>query len=86
MKVFVKLVAQVAGEVDKPEFWVFLEDGSTLKDLLQKLEAEKGIKVDFSKKDVVILINGRSVEFLGGIEAKLKDMDRVIIMPVAAGG
>lgn len=86
MKVFVKLVAQIAEGIDRPEFWVFLEEGSTLKDLLQKLEVERGIKIELSRRNIIILINGRSTEFLGGFEAKLKDMDKVVIMPVAAGG
>ncbi|USS39810.1 MoaD/ThiS family protein [Thermococcus aggregans] len=85
MKVFVKLIAQAAEGVDKPEFWVFLEENSTLGDLLKKLERERGIKID-EKRNIVILINGRSAEFLGGTKARLKDMDKVIIMPVAAGG
>jgi len=86
MKVFVKLIAQAAEGVDKPEFWVFLGENSTLGDLLKKLERERGIKIGWGKRDIVILINGRSAEFLGGVKAKLKDMDRIVIMPVAAGG
>jgi len=86
MKVFVKLIAQAAEGADKPEFWVFLGENSTLGDLLKKLERERGIKIEWDKRNIVILINGRSAEFLGGVKAKLKDMDRIVIMPVAAGG
>ena len=86
MKVFVKLIAQAAEGADKPEFWVFLGENSTLGDLLKKLERERGIKIGWGKRDIVILINGRSAEFLGGVKAKLKDMDKIVIMPVAAGG
>lgn len=86
MKVFVKLIAQVAEGIDKPEFWVFLEENSTLDDLLKKLLLERGIKIKWDKRNIVILINGSSAEFLGGVKAKLKDMDKIVIMPVAAGG
>lgn len=86
MKVFIKLVARVAEGIDKPEFWIFLEENVTLKDLLDKLNVEKGLKIDLDERSLVILINGRSVEFLGGANAKLKDLDKVVIMPLAAGG
>ena len=86
MKVFVKLIAQVAEGIGRPEFWIFLEENSTLEDLLKKLELERRIKIEWDKRNIVILINGRSAEFLGGVKAKLKDMDKIVIMPVAAGG
>ncbi|OYT33183.1 hypothetical protein B6U96_16950 [Archaeoglobales archaeon ex4484_92] len=86
MKVFVKLIAQVAEGIDRPEFWGFLEENSTLDDLLKKLELERRIKIEWDEQNIVILINGRSAEFLGRVKAKLKDMNKIVIMPVAAGG
>jgi len=86
MKVFVKLIAQVVEGIDRPEFWVFLEENSTLDDLLKKLELERRIKIEWDEQNIVILINGRSAEFLGRVKAKLKDMNKIVIMPVAAGG
>ena len=86
MKVFVKLIAQVAEGIDRPEFWGFLEENSTLGDLLKKLELERRIKIERDEQNIVILINGRSAEFLGRVKAKLKDMNKIVIMPVAAGG
>lgn len=35
---------------------------------------------------IIVLINGRHVEFLGGIDAPLKDSDTVSLFPVVAGG
>ena len=86
MKVFVKLIAQVAEGIDRPEFWGFLEENSTLDDVLKKLELERRIKIEWDEQNIVILINGRSAEFLGRVKAKLKDMNKIVIMPVAAGG
>jgi len=86
MKVFVKLIGHVARGVYDPEFWVSLDEGSTLKDLIEKLIREKGIKFELDKGDVVVLINGRSSDFLGGLGTQLKDMDKIVIMPVVAGG
>lgn len=37
-------------------------------------------------KDAIILVNGRKVQFLAGIDTELKDSDLVLIFPVVAGG
>lgn len=37
-------------------------------------------------EEIIILINGRHVEHLGGIHAKLKPDDVVAVFPVVAGG
>ncbi|RLF75776.1 hypothetical protein DRN51_03360 [Thermococci archaeon] len=63
-----------------------MEENSTLDDLLKKLELERRIKIEWDEQNIVILINGRSAEFLGRVKAKLKDMNKIVIMPVAAGG
>ena len=36
--------------------------------------------------DIIIMINGRHVAHLGGLEAPLKDDDTVQIFPMVAGG
>lgn len=35
---------------------------------------------------VIVMVNGRRVEFLGGLDTPLKDTDTVLIFPVVAGG
>lgn len=34
----------------------------------------------------IVLINGRRVDFLNGIDTELKDTDTVMVFPVVAGG
>ena len=34
----------------------------------------------------IVLVNGRRAEFVGGLQAELKDSDIVLIFPVVAGG
>lgn len=34
----------------------------------------------------ILMINGRHVQFLGGIHAPIKDEDTVLVYPVVAGG
>jgi len=36
--------------------------------------------------DVIIMVNGRHIAHLGGLEAPLQDSDTVQIFPVVAGG
>ena len=35
---------------------------------------------------IIVLINGRNVKFLQGIDSPLRDSDTVLIFPVVAGG
>ena len=35
---------------------------------------------------ILVLINGRNVKFLKGLDSELKDSDTVLIYPVVAGG
>ncbi|NJE07489.1 MoaD/ThiS family protein [Thermococcus sp. M39] len=86
MKVYVKFIGPLRQQVEVPEFWVFLKPDSTISDLLDELEKNRGIKIDPQDRNVVILVNGRSIEFLERLNTKLKDLDKIVIMPVAAGG
>jgi molybdopterin synthase sulfur carrier subunit len=36
--------------------------------------------------DVIIMVNGRHIDHLGGLDATLKEGDAVYIFPVVAGG
>ncbi len=35
---------------------------------------------------IIVLINGRNIAFLNGMETKLEDKDEVSVFPVVAGG
>lgn len=35
---------------------------------------------------IIVLVNGRRVEFLAGLDTPLKESDTVLIFPVVAGG
>ncbi len=72
---------------------VELEDVKTIRDVMLKLEQMfpgkiRGEVWDGEKlnEDYLIMINGRNVVFMGGIDAPLKDGDEVSIFPPAAGG
>ncbi|QCX34092.1 MoaD/ThiS family protein [Caloramator sp. E03] len=52
------------------------------KEFEEKIYTEEGNLSD----DVIILVNGRHIAHLDGINTKLKEDDEVCIFPVAAGG
>ena len=67
--------------------WLFFENSPiTLRKLLEKLELEAGIKINLKDPNLVVLINGKLAEFIGGLNATLKDMDEVIITSISGGG
>ncbi|MEM2320865.1 MAG: MoaD/ThiS family protein [Candidatus Bathyarchaeia archaeon] len=65
-----------------------LPRGSTLRDLLENaaLKYGKEIMETLSKTGILIILNGQNVEFLGRMNARLSDGDRVAIIPPLDGG
>lgn len=86
MMVRVKFVGGLRRKVKMEDLWMPLRGETTLKEILAKLEKERGIKVKLEDSSIVILVNGRRIEFIGGLNANLKHMDEVVIMPAIAGG
>ncbi|MCS7096176.1 MAG: MoaD/ThiS family protein [Candidatus Bathyarchaeota archaeon] len=85
MRIRVKFVGDLHQKVGMTDLWVHLPDGSTVENLLEDLR-RNGIKVDSENSSMVIFVNGRRLEFIGGLKAGLKDLDELIIMPIIAGG
>jgi molybdopterin converting factor small subunit len=84
MKVFVEFIGRIAGK--NISEWINLNDDASLKDLLEIIEKNKGVKINLDKTAIIILINGRHIHYLNGLNTKLKEMDKVVIMPPVAGG
>jgi len=56
--------------------------GNKVKDLLLEIGREEILK----NKSFKILVNGRDIDFLKGLETELKETDVVSIFPPVAGG
>lgn len=67
------------------DFWIFLPEKATVKDAFAEL-VKRSVKVDTENISMVIFVNGRRLEFIGGLNTVLKDMDEIVIMPIIAGG
>jgi len=66
------------------------ESEATIKGLIERLDKEYEGKlwetISKSNMNIYILLNGRDIEFLRGINAHLSNGDRVAIIPLVAGG
>lgn len=76
-------------ELGEKEITIELDESeATVGCLLRKAAMQYGDKIakTMLKPETSILLNGRNIEFLGGLNAKLSEGDRVAIMPLVAGG
>jgi MoaD family protein len=37
-------------------------------------------------EDLIVLVNGRNIQFLGGLDAPVAETDRIAIVPIVGGG
>ncbi|ADN51144.1 MoaD/ThiS family protein [Vulcanisaeta distributa] len=94
MKVQVKFLASLYDITKVLKTELNIPDNATIKDLIQVIDTS--VSPNFSKvilddngrlKDqYVILVNGRSIDFLNGLSTKLSNGDEVVFLPPAGGG
>jgi molybdopterin converting factor small subunit len=86
MRVHIKFVGRFHEKYRAEDLWIHLHKGATMKEVLEKLEGEKKIKVNVQDSSMVVLVNGKRLEFAGGLNAALRDLDKIVIMPITGGG
>ena len=87
MRVLVKFVGSPYVITGISDTWlVFDKNEITVQELLTKLEMEKGVKLNLEIANIVVLVNGRRIEFMGGLDAKLKDLDEIVVASIVGGG
>ncbi|MCG2864184.1 MAG: MoaD family protein [Vulcanisaeta sp.] len=94
MKVQVKFLASLYDVTKVLKTEIELPDNATVMDLIRTID--KVVSPNFSsvildddgrlKDQYVILINGRSIDFLHGLETRLSNGDEVVFLPPAGGG
>ncbi|WP_054857598.1 MoaD/ThiS family protein [Vulcanisaeta sp. JCM 16159] len=94
MKVQVKFLASLYDITKVLKTELNIPDNATVKDLIQFID--NSVSPNFSKiildddgklKDqYVILVNGRSIDFLNGLSTKLSNGDEIVFLPPAGGG
>lgn len=91
MAITVKYFASVREYMGKKTD-VVTKDNIKVVDLIKSLEGENGnldkllLKGGKLKPQYKIMINGRDIEFLDGIDTRVKDGDIVAIFPPVGGG
>jgi len=92
MKVKVRLFGDVSESVGS-KHTVELPENTSVLSLTNRLQRDSGhtrgghlgdFKVGGA--DLAIIVNGKNIELLEGVETKLRDDDDVVIMPFVVGG
>ncbi|MEM4577109.1 MAG: ubiquitin-like small modifier protein 1 [Candidatus Nezhaarchaeales archaeon] len=93
MKVKVKFFAFIREVAGVNEVEVEIKEGMTIMDLIKKLSERLPQKFrDFVfegheiSKNIIILVNGKGISELYGLETKLKSGDEVALLPPVSGG
>lgn len=87
---FIGALRQISG---KPQLTVNFQEGASLKDLLSQVSQEMPLlektlsgQLNDARSNALILVNGREISVLDGLETKLNDGDEVVFIPVVHGG
>ncbi len=87
MRVRVLFIQEFYQIMGKHSIELELPDGATVRDVLMKLPKEileNVLNEDGTiKHPAEIAVNGRRIEFLDGLDTKLKDGDQVLVSPRA---
>ncbi len=67
---------------------VELSKEPTVRDVLEKIPSLEKILSEYEEKGfpAIIMVNGRRIEFLNGLNTKLRNCDELSIFPPSAGG
>ena len=87
---FIGALRQISG---KTQLTVNFQEGMSLKDLITKISREMpqldktfSDQLNDSRSNALVLINGREISVLNGLETKLNDGDEIVFIPVVHGG
>ena len=94
MAVTVKLVGALRHIAGKNQLSISHQKAMTLMDLITKISKEApelkpnliSQQPDEPKANALILVNGREISVLNGLETKLNDGDEIVFVPVVHGG
>jgi molybdopterin synthase sulfur carrier subunit len=90
----VKFIGALRHLSGKTQFTVNLQDSISIKQLIETITHQlPGLKHTFSDQELnnsrsnsLILINGKEISVLNGLETKLCDGDEIVFVPVVHGG
>ena len=88
---FIGALRHISGKI---QFKIDFEEGTSINQLVEKISQDmpelkrtfSDTELNDSKSNSLILINGKEISVLNGYEAKLKDGDEIVFVPVVHGG
>ena len=94
MALTIKFIGALRHLSGKTQLTINFQEGMSLKELVTKIsqqmpKLEKTFsdqQLNDSRSNALILINGREISVLNGLETKLNDGDEIIFVPVVHGG
>jgi sulfur-carrier protein len=94
MRLNIKFIGALRHISGKTQLTVSLQESSCVKELLTKLSQEfpslektfNDQQLNDSRSNALILVNGREISVLNGLETKLNDDDEIVFVPVVHGG
>ncbi|MEM2946809.1 MAG: MoaD/ThiS family protein [Candidatus Bathyarchaeia archaeon] len=94
MKVNFRFVGSFRSIINKSKVIMELKEGAQLKEALKRIieefpKIEKALidpELGDPRPNTLIIVNGREISVLKGLEIVLKDGDEVIFIPVSHGG
>ncbi len=93
MKISLEFMGVLLGDAREKKRGIDVEDGISMREFLQKTVMTHRGLVDVVAgepprltSNVIILVNGREIGVLAGLETILQDGDEVTIIPVSHGG
>lgn len=94
MAVTVRLIGSLRASIGKSTFKLKLEKAVSLRKIVTKIvEKEPKLKrvlidpeLDDPRTNALMLVNGREISVLQGLDTKLRDGDELILIPVVHGG
>ncbi|MGD0070721.1 MAG: MoaD/ThiS family protein [Candidatus Bathyarchaeia archaeon] len=94
MALTIKFIGALRHLSGKTQLTINFQEGMSLKELVTKIsqqmpKLEKTFsdqQLNDSRSNALILINGREISVLNGLETKLNDGDEIVFVPVVHGG
>ena len=95
MRVKVKLLGDFRGLIGRDSLFMELENQAVIGELVQKLAEESSPEfkralidpeLDDPRPNTLIIVNGREISALQGLETEVRDGDEVVVISVSHGG
>jgi molybdopterin synthase sulfur carrier subunit len=94
MVLTIKFIGALRRISAKTQLTINYEEGMSIKQLMAKMAQEvpplertlSDQQLEDSRFNALILVNGREISVLNGLETKLKDGDEIVFVPVVHGG